>query len=220
MNIWAFVFRRSIQTVITLFAVMTLLWIMFRLIPGDPTTIFRGTGELTPAAVAALRESWGLDAPLYQQYLDYLHNLLTGDLGMSFYFRRPVLDVLLPMLWNTVLLMGVSILIATLLGITLGTYLGWKRGHWIEGLGSLLVLIPRSLPIFWIGIILFMVFSYGLHWFPLGGIRTPAFIPENAIEGLPGYDLVRHMVLPVLTAVIYFVSDPLMIMRASMLEVI
>jgi len=81
------------------------------------------------------------------------------------------------------------------------------------------VLIPRALPIFWIGILLQMAFAYGLGWFPIGGMRTPAFIPETRLEQLPGYDLGVHMVLPLLAAAIYFVTDPLMIMRTSMLEV-
>ncbi len=220
MKLWRYILHRLLQTAITLFVVITLMWGMFRLIPGDPTTVFLGTGELPPAAIAALRKSWGLDEPLYQQYLHYIGNLLTGNLGTSFYFRRPVLDILLPMLWNTVLLMGVALALATLLGIIIGSYLGWKRGQRVEAIGSLLVLIPRSLPIFWIGIMLLMAFSYGLHWFPIGGIRTPAFIAASTMEALPGYDLIRHMILPALTAIIYFVSDPLMIMRTSMLEVL
>ncbi|HLI10339.1 MAG TPA: ABC transporter permease [Alphaproteobacteria bacterium] len=220
MTLWRYILHRLLQAIVTLFAVISLMWGMFRLIPGDPTTVFLGTGELPPAAIAALKRSWGLDEPLSQQYLHYIGNLLTGNLGTSFFFRRPVLDVLLPMLLNTVLLMGVSMALAMLIGIIVGAYLGWKRGQRVEAVGSLLVLIPRSLPIFWIGIMLLMAFSYGLHWFPIGGISTPAFIPESALEALPGYDLVRHMILPVLTAVIYFVSDPLMIMRTSMLDVV
>jgi peptide/nickel transport system permease protein len=124
------------------------------------------------------------------------------------------------MLWNTILLMGVAMVLATVIGVVVGAYLGWKRGQRIETIGSLLVLIPRSLPIFWIGIMLLMIFAYGLGWFPIGGLRTPAFIPETPLQQLPGYDLAQHMFLPVLTSVIYFLSDPLMIMRTSMLEVI
>ena len=219
MKFWPFLGRRLIQTAVTLFAVVTLMWGLFRLIPGDPTTVFLGSGELPPDAVETLRKSWGLDAPLWQQYLDYLRNLLTGNLGLSFYYRRPVLEILLPMLWNTILLMGFAVTAATLVGIAVGSWLGWRRGDKTEQVGTLLVLIPRALPIFWIGILLQMGFAYGLGWFPIGGMRTPAFIPETRLEQLPGYDVGVHMVLPLLAAVIYFVTDPLMIMRTSMLEV-
>jgi peptide/nickel transport system permease protein len=219
MRFWPFLGRRLIQTVFTLFAVVTLMWGLFRLIPGDPTTIFLGSGELPPDAVEALRKSWGLDAPLWQQYLDYLRNLVTGNLGLSFYYRRPVLEILLPALWNTLLLMGFAVTAATLIGIAVGSWLGWRRGDKTEQIGTLMVLIPRALPIFWIGILLQMAFAYGLGWFPTGGMRTPAFIPESPLQELPGYDVGIHMVLPLLAAVIYFVTDPLMIMRTSMLEV-
>jgi len=216
---WPFLGRRLIQTAITLFAVVTLMWGLFRLVPGDPTTVFLGAGELPPDAVDALRRSWGLDAPLWRQYLDYVGNLVTGNLGLSFYYRRPVLDVLLPMLWNTLLLMGIAVVAATVIGITVGSWLGWRRGEAIEQLGTLAVLIPRALPVFWVAILLQMAFAYGLGWFPIGGIHTPAFIPETALERLPGYDVAMHMVLPLLAAIITFVTDPLMIMRTSMLEV-
>jgi peptide/nickel transport system permease protein len=74
MELWRYIGNRLLQTVVTLLAVVTLMWGMFRLIPGDPTTIFLGSGALPPDALAALRHSWGLDAPLYQQYLDNLRN--------------------------------------------------------------------------------------------------------------------------------------------------
>ncbi len=219
MRFWPFLGRRLIQTIVTLLAVVTLMWGLFRLLPGDPTTVFLGSGELAPDAIEALRTSWGLDAPLWRQYVDYVLNLVTGNVGTSFYYRRPVLEILMPMLWNTVLLMGFAVTAATLVGIAVGSWLGWRRGDATEQLGTLAVLIPRALPVFWIGILLQMAFAYGLGWFPIGGIHTPAFIPETPLEQLPGYDVARHMVLPLLTAVIYFVTDPLMIMRTSMLEV-
>src|SRR5919199_749875 len=197
MRLWRDILLRSLQTAVTLFAVATLMWVMFRLIPGDPTTIFLGTGELPPAALEALRKSWGLDAPLYRQYLDYVANLLTGNLGLSFYFRRPVFDVIAPMLLNTLRLMGTAMAIATAIGVFAGAYLGWRRGDRIEQIVGLVVLVPRSLPIFWIGVMLLMIFSYGLGWFPIGGLRTPAFIPESAWEELPGFAFGGQVLLEV-----------------------
>ena len=170
MRFWPFLGRRLIQTVITLFAVITLMWGLFRLIPGDPTTIFLGSGELPPDAVEALRRSWGLDAPLWRQYLDYLRNLATGNLGLSFYFRRPVLEILLPALWNTLLLMGFAVTAATLIGIAVGSWLGWRRGSRREGAAVVGLLALRSTPSFFVGIMVLMIFSYQLGWFPPGGM--------------------------------------------------
>lgn len=219
MRIWHFTLTRLAHTLVTIWAVTTLMWLMFRLIPGDPTTIFLGTGALPPEAIEAMRETWGLNEPLLTQYAHYMANLLTGDFGMSFYFRMPVSEVILPAMGNTLLLMGTSIPLAALFGVLIGSWLGWRRGSRAERIGNILVLIPRSIPNFGIGILLLIIFSYGLGWFPVGGMRQPGFYPETAIQAIPGFDLARHLVLPMLASVIYFMSDPLMIMRSSMLDV-
>lgn len=219
MSFGRYILRRVFHTAITLFLLLTLMFGLFRLIPGDPTTILLGTGELSLEAQQQLRIAWGLDRPLWQQYLSYIGNLLTGDLGLSFYFRRPVMEVVWPMMLNTIILMAPVVVLSILFGIALGTYLGWKRGERVEEIGALLVLVPRALPIFWIGILLLMLFAYELRWFPIGGMRQQLFLPETWYQELPGFDLARHMVLPVLAALIYFIADPLMIMRTAMLEV-
>ena len=209
---------RLAQSVLTIWVLVTLIWLMFRLLPGDPTTALLGTGQLPPDAIQRLREAWALDDPWHLQYARYLANLGVGDFGMSFVFREPVLKIIAPALTNTLLLMIPAVTISVLLGVAIGARLGWRRGAFSEVTGNIVVLVLRSLPAFWIGIIVLLIFSYTLGWFPIGGIRTPAFIPESAIEEIPGYDVGRHLVLPVLAAVLYFVADPLMIMRTAMLE--
>lgn len=209
---------RVIQSVATLWILATLIFLMFRLLPGDPTTALLGTGQLPPEAVAHLRAQWRLDDPLGVQYLRYLGNLLQGEFGLSFVFRQPVTTVLAPAIVNTLILMAPATAISVVLGIGIGAWLGWRRGGAAELGGNVLVLVLRSLPAFWIGIMLLMVFSYMLGWFPIGGLRTPAFFPETWYERLPGFDFLRHLVLPVVAAVLYFLADPLMIMRTAMLE--
>lgn len=211
--------RRLLHSLLALFAVTTLIWIMFRFIPGDPTTVFLGTGQLTAAAAAEQRAQWGLDAPLIEQYLRYVSNVAQGDFGISFVYRRPVMEILLPALANTALLMVPALIIAIFAGISMGAWLGWRRGEKTEALWSLIVLVPRALPAFWIGMMVLFLFAYRLQWFPIGGMQTPAFYPETWYQELPGFDLARHLVLPILAAIIYFIADPLMIMRSSMLDV-
>lgn len=209
---------RLAQSLLTIWVLVTLIWLMFRLLPGDPTTALLGTGQLPPDAIQRLRQAWALDDPWLVQYLRYLANLAVGDFGLSFVFREPVLQVIVPALINTLLLMVPAVTISVLLGIAVGARLGWRRGARSEVIGNIVVLVLRSLPAFWIGIIVLVIFSYTLGWFPIGGIRTPGFFPETPIEEIPGYDVARHLVLPVLAAVLYFVADPLMIMRTAMLE--
>src|SRR6185437_1235053 len=148
------------------------------------------------------------------------HNFFTGNLGTSFAFRRPVAEILGGPLLNTLILMFPALVVAIGLGIIVGARLGWRRGQAFEAWGNFLVLIPRTLPIFWLGIIVLVVFAYGLGWFPIGGMRTPAFIPQTWWQGLPGFDLLRHLVLPMSVATLALLSDPLLIMRTSMLEVL
>ena len=210
---------RLLQSIFALAVVTSVIWLIFRFIPGDPTTVFVGTGQLPADAAAAQRAQWGLDDPLWQQYLRYIRNVASGDFGMSFFYRRPVMEVILPALGNTVLLLGPAVLLAIFAGVSIGAWLGWKRGQAVEAMGSLLVLIPRALPAFWIGMVILFLFAYRRNWFPIGGIRTPAFYPETWYQSLPGFDIAQHLVLPVLAATIYFIADPLMIMRSAMLEV-
>lgn len=219
MPLWAYAARRVAHTAVTLVLLLAFMYVLFRLIPGDPTTILLGTGELTPEAQQRLRELWGLDRPQWEQLLAYGGNLLTGDLGMSFYFRRPVLEVVWPMLINTLVLMTPVVVLAILLGVAAGTWLGWRRGERIEEIGAVLALIPRALPVFWIGIVLLALFAYELRWFPIGGMRQTFFFPETWWQELPFFDLARHLVLPVTTGVLASMADPLMIQRTALIEV-
>lgn len=219
MPLWAYATRRVAHTAVTLVLLLAFMYVLFRLIPGDPTTILLGTGELTPEAQQRLRELWGLDRPQWEQLLAYGGNLLTGDLGMSFYFRRPVLEVVWPMLINTLVLMTPVVVLAILLGVAAGTWLGWRRGERIEEIGAVLALIPRALPVFWIGIVLLALFAYELRWFPIGGMRQTFFFPETWWQELPFFDLARHLVLPVTTGVLASMADPLMIQRTALIEV-
>ncbi len=219
MSTRGFVIRRFIQTVITMFLVLSMMWALFRLVPGDPLVIFLGQGELAPQELERIRAAWGLDQPGWVQYLQYIYNFMTGDLGQSFYFRRPVTEVLWEPLVNTLILMLPAVTIAIGLGVFLGSRLGWRRGSRLEALSNLAILIPRAVPVFWLAIIVLVLFSYQLGWFPIGGMETIAFIPQTWWERLPGFDLLYHLALPLLVAVLVFLSDPLLIMRTSMIEV-
>src|SRR5258708_6842612 len=219
MEFWRYFARRAVHTVVTLLLLLVFMFTLFRLIPGDPTTMMLGSGELPLEAQQRLRAMWGLDQPQWRQFIDYVLNLMQGNLGMSFYFRRPVLEVVQPMLENTLLLMTPVVVLAIGIGIAAGTWLGWRRGGRAEELGALLALLPRALPVFWVGIILLALFAYQLRWFPIAGMRESFFFPNNAFQALPGYDVGIHLVLPVITGVLVTMADPMMIQRTALLEV-
>src|SRR4030042_4946460 len=175
-----YLIRRLYQTIIVLWVVISIIFILFRLLPGDPTAMMIDQ-SLDEIARQRLLEEWGLDAPLFQQYLIYLKNILRLNLGVSFYFRRPAMDVLYPTLWNTIVLMGTAMAFAVGFGILLGTYLGWKRGSVAERFGLVLALFLRSTPIFWLGILILMIFTYWLHLFPTGGMRSVGYSASSLL---------------------------------------
>lgn len=212
-----YVANRIGQTIITLFAVFTMMWLLFRAVPGDPAALFI-SGRLPPEDIEILRKSWGLNAPLYIQYMKYMANLFRGNLGISFYYREPVTDIIIPRFVNTMILMGPTMIMAIIGGAFLGSHLGWKRGTTRETMGSILALFARSFPIYLSGIIALMLFSHLLGWFPLGGMRTIGRISSSWIGSF--FDVTRHLVLPVAVAVLYFMGDLVVIARTSMLDLI
>ncbi|MBW1736914.1 MAG: ABC transporter permease [Deltaproteobacteria bacterium] len=212
-----YIASRIAQTIITLYAVLTLMWVLFRLVPGDPTAMFL-SGRLSPEDVEAIRKLWGLDQPLHVQYFKYMKNLSMGDLGISFSYREPVLKVMLPALFNTLILMIPSILMAIVVGTLMGTNLGWKRGSARERIGVVLSLFVRSFPVFLTGIIVLMIFVHLLGWFPLGGMRTIGAFGLSWWERF--LDVSHHLALPFGVAFLYYVGDVVVISRTSMLEMI
>ena len=208
---------RVVQTIVVLFAVFVIIWLMFRLIPGDPAAIYI-SGRLTPEDIIALRKSWGLDEPLYVQFFSYLRNILKGDFGISFYFQEPAMKIIIPTLLNTLLLMGPPMIMAMVLGTLWGSSLGWGRGSKKEKIGVILALVARSFPIFQSGIIVIMLFSFYLGWFPLGGMRTIGLISFSWWDKF--LDVSHHLVLPSVVALLYYIGDVVVIARTSMLELI
>jgi peptide/nickel transport system permease protein len=214
----AYFIRRFIQSLITLFVIITIIFFIFRLIPADPTSMFIDS-QLSPKDIQALRAEWGFDKPLYIQYLKYIRNLMGGDFGRSFFYREPVWNVISGKIWNTFILMGLALIITFTGAIVGGAYLGWKRGKWVEKVGVVFGLSVHALPIYWIGIMALMVFTYWIRIFPTGGMHTLGLEAAGFLERYCSLDFLKHLCLPMLCASFYYMSDPLVLMRTSMLEV-
>ncbi|MGH7267216.1 MAG: ABC transporter permease [Candidatus Rokuibacteriota bacterium] len=212
-----YVVRRLAQMVVVLWAVLTLMFFLFRLTPSDPVAVLVGA-ELPAAAQAQLRRDWGLDAPLSLQYVRYLGNLVQGNLGWSFFYGRPVTSILAEPLRNTLVLMVPAALVALTISIPVGAVLGWWRGRLVERIGVTLPLAIRSLPDFLLGILLLMIFTYGLRWFPVGGMRSAQYQELSFLQLVVTPDFLRHLFLPFLCATLSLLPEPLLIMRTSTLE--
>ncbi|OZG62830.1 peptide ABC transporter permease [Bifidobacterium lemurum] len=207
--------------VVALWAALTLNFFLPRIMPGDPVDIMVSRlaqkGQVTEATRQAIELLLGADdsVPLWQQYLNYFAQIFRGDLGVSVaYFPTPVATVISETLPWTVGLVGVSTIIAFLLGVTLGTIAGWKRGSWVDNLIPVTTLF-QSIPYFWLALILLYVFALQIHAFPLYG----GYDVWNVTPGL-SWDFVgsviRYGTLPALTIVISSVGGWMLGMRNMM----
>lgn len=169
--------RILLRAVLTLLMVMSLNFILFRVVPGDPAQLLLAgaRSSVTEQQIDGLRKQWGLDRPLIpDQVVDYVSATLHGDLGYSFKFRgERVADLLLARLPVTLALVGVAQLFAIVFGVMLGLYAGWRRGGAIDNLTTGTSLALYSTPAFWLGMLMVLVFSTTLGWFPGYGAYSP-----------------------------------------------
>lgn len=214
-----YVVKRLLQTFLTLLIVATLLFGMFRVLPGKATAQVISPALSQPAQ-ERLKEIYGLDEPPVMQYLLYLRNLVTFQWGRSFTTKQKVVSMISYRFWNTVIFMGIAMFFTMTLGILLGIFTAWKRGTLFDKVTTVGVLITRSSPPFVTGLILLIVLSYRLRLFPTGGMHSPGFGPQGIFATFFNFDFLMHLILPVITATSYYIATILLIMRKSMLEVL
>lgn len=211
-------FRRTvIQAVPTVLGIVILNFFLLQLAPGDAADVMAGeAGSATVETMAALRQRFGLDNPLLVQLFNYLYNLAHFSLGFSPRYGMPVADLIGQRLPGTLLLMAVALTIAIALGLVLGSLMAMFSGRLPDRLLSVVSLLFYSIPGFWIGLMLIVLFSVKLGWLPSGGSGT---IGSN-LTGLAGlWDKVRYMILPALSLALFYVAIYARLTRAAMLEV-
>lgn len=213
-----FIVKRIAQSILTLFILITVLFFMFRILPGDPTTMFVATG-LPPEAQQAVLEQFGLNKPLMEQYWLYMTNLVQGEFGVSFSTREPVFNVISNYLWPTILLMGCTIFVALIIGVFGGALMAWYRGTKFEASIVSIVLFFRSAPVFWIGLVALAFFSYTLEWFPVGRMHEPGQQFSGFFDRYFSLEFLHHLILPVLVGAAYYIATPFLIMRSSMIDI-
>lgn len=218
MGLKEFVTRRIIQIVALYFAIATMLFFLFRAAPGDPLAAYIGTG-FTQEQAAQIRARFGLDQPVYVQYWKFMTNLVTFNFGLSYITGEPVWGIIKDRIWNTLVLMGTSVILAYLIGVPFGAYLAWNRGTKKERFGVVFALISRSAPVFWTGLLGIWLFSFRLGWLPAGSMSAPGVSYSSKLAQFTSPDFLRHLILPALVQAFYFYSLPALLMRNSMLEV-
>jgi peptide/nickel transport system permease protein len=199
--------------------VLVVNFFLFRVLPGDPArTLGRGRFR-TAAQLAAFRHEYGLDQSIGRQFVTYLGNTFTGHLGVSLRYRAPVSDLILERLWPTLLLVGISTILAMILGVWIGTLGAWNRGGPFDKFSTGSTLTLYSMPEWWLGLLLIAGFAVGLGpfpgLFPTGGLHSTGVDPSS-IKGW--LDTARHLFLPVLTLTLAYLAEYSLIMRSSLLD--
>lgn len=202
--------RRLLALVPTLLAASILVFLFIHLIPGDPASILLGDSA-TPEEIAQLIREMGLDAPLYQQYFLWLGNLLQGDFGTSIFFREPVLSVIGDGAETSILLALMTMCWIIVIGVPIGILAATRHGTWVDQLTSGGAMFFASVPTFWLGMYLILLFAVGLGWFPSSGF--PSLSDDGGLANL------RYLLLPSLTLAAPNAALIIRLVRASMLDV-
>ena len=211
-----YVLRRLLQAVPVVLAIVVVNFFLLQLAEGDAVDVLAGeAGSATPEYMAQLREKFGLDQPLIVQLAVYVKNMLTFDLGYSFRHDMPVAQLVLDRLLPTLLLMVCTILIAVGLGIVLGLLAASGLNTWRDNLISVFALVSYATPLFWVGLMMIVVFSLRLGWFPTSGMENFAAFHEGWDRVV---DIAHHLVMPVITLSLFYLALYTRLMRASMLE--
>ncbi len=205
---WHYLRRKVGWALLTLLFVLTANFFLFRIMPGDPVALLGRSQRLSAAALEHQREVFGLDQPLLVQYVTYLKQTLSGNLGVSIISGDSVWSMIAGRMWPTVLLVGLGTALAALIGVLAGIRAGWKRGSAFDRGGLYSSLILYATPEGWLGMILLIVFAGSLGWFPAGGYSSSE-----------GGDVLSHLALPVLTLTLGYVGQFMIVMRSSMIDV-
>jgi peptide/nickel transport system permease protein len=208
--------RRLVQAVPTILVIVTLNFLLVHLAPGNAADVLAGeSGSATPQYMAFLRHQFGLDQPLYVQYLDYLKNVVTLELGYSFREGMAVRDLILQRLGPTLLLMGTTIVLSVGVGILLGLVAAGRPNSLRDNVISIFALVAYATPLFWVGLMFILLFSIELGWLPTSGMTNIAAFYTGWRKVA---DVARHLVLPALTLSLFYMALYVRLMRSSMLE--
>lgn len=198
-----FVLRRLLGAIPVILAIITIVFVVLRVaIPGDPVYMLAGE-TASPELIERIRQKYGLDRSVVEQYLLFVSNAVRGDLGNSLKFGEPVIDLISKAFPYTALITVLSVSVGTLLGVVVGIITAVRSGTWLDRVSMVLVVMLNALPTFWLGIILILIFSVGLRVLPVEGSSTW-----------------RHFVLPVVTLSVGQAALIARLTRAGLLEVL
>ena len=199
------ILKRILQTIPVLFVVVTITFVLTRMIPGDPAA------QASPDAIATMRVKMGLDEPMLTQYINYLVGILHGNFGYSYSYSGPVMPIILSRLPSTLSITLTGLVLALLVGVPIGVVSAVKQNTIFDYVFMVLALVGVSMPIFWLGLMLVLTFSVNLGWLPAMGMGAMS-------KGV--WDVISHMILPCFCLATIPAATFARITRSSMLETI
>ncbi len=218
---------RITATIPVVVLISLLVFLLIHAAPGDPADLLL-SDEASAADIAEARRRWGLDQPIYVQYLRFLVNIASGDLGMSFKYSDPVIGLIGERLPATIELAIASLLIAILIGIPLGVWAGAKPNSWADNLGSVFGFFGISMPSFWLGIMLILIVSGYLNWLPSSGRSTYGvgdgsafYVIQSLLTGnmKTAWDGVKYIIMPAIALGTGMMGLVMRVTRSSVLEI-
>ncbi|MCP8967574.1 ABC transporter permease [Ectobacillus ponti] len=205
----ALIVRRILQLLLLLVGISFIVFMSMHIAPGDPASMIAGP-TATKEEIANIEAKLGLDKPVLEQYASYMNGIIHGNFGYSFQTKQPVEEAIASRFPNTLTLAIASIIIAILIGVSAGIISAMKQNTWLDGAATVASLAGISVPNFWLGAILILVFAVNLQWFPVGGLTAPPW----TLEGL------QQIALPAITLGTGSAAMIARMSRSSMLEVI
>lgn len=206
--------RRLLQTAPLLILISIAIFALLQLVPGGPLAAFSNDPGMTSADLDRLRRQYGLDRPLPVQYITWATSWITGDWGYSFTNRQPVIDLIVERLGNTVTLMLATTVLTMVIAIPVAMISAYKQYSWFDHLATLFAFAGISLPTFWFGFVVIIIFGAELGWLPMGGMET------LGAEGFNLWDRVEHLVLPATTLAVLSAGSQVRYLRAYILDTI
>jgi len=220
MGLKAYLAKKVVYLIVLVYFVISLNFVIFMMMPGDPTAVFAGAARITDlTALKNIRARFGLDQPLGVRYVFFVENCLTFYFGYSYMSNRPVSDEIAGRVMNTLALVGLSTVLAILLGTLLGVLAAARRGKAFDTGNVSVSLVFFSVPSFWIGMLLLTIFSTWLGWFPSSGALPREWVlhpPTDILQEIWGR--LYHLFLPVLTLTLFQYGGYLLLARATMGE--
>lgn len=212
----AYIIRRAIIGIVVLLIVTMLVFLFMRLLPGDPLLVYMAGYDVQRAQKIgieeynALKHQWGLDKPIYVQYIDWIKNILRGDLGKSIKLQQSITSLIADAMPRTAYIGFISFVIGTVLGIIFGVICALRRGTWIDNLITTVSNIGITVPTFWLGILMIYILSYKMHWLPTSGWTSPT---EDFVRST------KQIIMPVICLSVGGIAGLARLTRSCMLEV-